>query len=133
MTTSLKTSTADLGLAAFPKIVICNKYQLRCQSIIIVNFSEKKPSRQSLLEAVGMCVKNSSLSEMSFAINKILLTGFDKEVILISGQVGMEMKFFDKVPLDMNQQDPVAKVLEEFDLFSFLSPTAAPIEMKEYW
>ena len=80
-----------------------------------------------------MCVKNSSLSEMSFAINKILLTGFDKEVILLSGQVGMEMKFFDKVPLDVNHQDPVAKVLEEFDLFSFLSPTAAPIEMKEYW
>ena len=132
MTTSLKTSTADLGLAAFPKIVICNKYQLRYISLI-VNFSEKKPSRQSLLEAVGMCVKNSSLSEMSFAINKILLTGFDKEVILISGQVGMEMKFFDKVPLDVNHQDPVAKVLEEFDLFSFLSPTAAPIEMKEYW
>ena len=29
VTTSLKTSTADLSLAAFPKIVICNKYQLR--------------------------------------------------------------------------------------------------------
>ena len=29
VTTSLKTSTADLNLATFPKIVICNKFQLR--------------------------------------------------------------------------------------------------------
>ena len=29
VTTSLKTSTADLSLATFPKIVICNKFQLR--------------------------------------------------------------------------------------------------------
>ena len=80
VTTSLKTSTADLSLAAFPKIVICNKYQLRYLSFTL-NFSEKIISRQSLLEAVGMCVKNSSLSDMSFAINKILLTGFDNEVL----------------------------------------------------
>ena len=43
------------------------------------------------------------------------------------------MKNVDKVHLDINHQDPAAKVLEKFDLFSFLSPTTAPREMKEYW
>ena len=45
----------------------------------------------------------------------------------------MGMKNAEKVPLDINHQDPVAKALEEFNLFSFISPTTAPIEMKEYW
>ena len=76
-----------------------------------------------------MCVKNSSLSEMSFAINKILLTGFDKEVL----QCRASWNNGNNALLGINPQDPVAKVLEDFDLFSFLSPTTAPVEMKEYW
>ena len=39
----------------------------------------------------------------------------------------------DNVLLDINHQDPMAQGLEDFDLFSFLSPTTAPEEMKEYW
>ena len=75
---------------------------------------------------------------MSFAINKILLTGFEKEVpcITFSGQARIVMKNGNTVLCDINHQDPEAKGLdqEEFDLFSFLSPTTAvPKEMKEYW
>ena len=49
------------------------------------------------------------------------------------GQVGIVLKNGDNALLDINHQDPVAKALEDFDLFSFLSPTTAPVEMKEYW
>ena len=49
------------------------------------------------------------------------------------GQFRIMMKSGDNALLDKNHQDPVAKVLEDFDLFSFLSPTTAPVEMKEYW
>ena len=82
VTTSLKTSTADLSLATFPKIVLCNKYQLRLAASRI---SEGEHIfRQSLLEAVGMCTENASLTEMSFAINKVMLSGFDVEVLYVS-------------------------------------------------
>ena len=82
VTTTLKTSTADLSLAAFPKIVICNKYQLRLAASRI---SEGEHIfRQSFLEAVGMCVENASPAEISFALNKILLSGFYMEVLFVS-------------------------------------------------
>ena len=82
VTTSLKTSTADLSLATFPKIVLCNKYQLRLAASRIPE--GKHIFRQSLLEAVGMCTENASLTEMSFAINKIFASGFDVEVLYVS-------------------------------------------------
>ena len=50
------------------------------QNVSAQEIASLQPCRQSLLEAVGMCVENASLDQMSFAINKILLTGFDEKV-----------------------------------------------------
>ena len=50
------------------------------QNVLAQEIVSLKPCRQSLLEAVGMCVENASLDQMSFAINKILLTGFNEKV-----------------------------------------------------
>ena len=48
----------------------------------------------------------------------------------------LSLSLFAKVfseNININHQDPVAKALKDFDLFSFLSPATAPREMQDYW
>ena len=47
----------------------------------VIFFIKPCTCRQSLLEAVGLCVENASVDQLSFAINKIFLTGFDEKVL----------------------------------------------------
>ena len=76
--TSLETSTAELSRAKFPKIVICNSFQLRWQKFFS---SSILFSRQSILKTFGEFYSNVSIDDLNFAINKLLLTGVTEEVI----------------------------------------------------
>ena len=49
VTTTLKTSTADLSLATFPKIVICNKYQLRYAFAFVAGLERSFHNKRSQL------------------------------------------------------------------------------------
>ena len=76
--TSLETSTAELSRAKFPKIVICNSFQLRWRKLVfLIRFF----SRQSILKTFGEFYSNVSIDDLNFAINKLLLTGVTEEVI----------------------------------------------------
>ena len=102
----------------------CHIQNVSAQEIFFI-----KPCRQSLLEAVGLCVENASVDQLSFAINKIFLTGFDEKVLhrimsIISERLVLPI---------IKSQDSEATNLTNFNIFSFLNPTTATEEMKEYW
>ena len=78
---------------------------------------------------MGLCVENASVDQLSFAINKIFLTGFDEKVLhrimsIISERLVLPI---------IKSQDSEATNLTNFNIFSFLNPTTATEEMKEYW
>ena len=79
---------------------------------------------------MGLCVENASVDQLSFAINKIFLTGFDEKVLHRIMSIISERLV---LPIIKSQDSEATNLTTNFNLFSFLSPTTATEEMKEYW